>query len=123
ICFISVSACQKKVTCAGVQHVNEQVYLMEKFFSNYEQGTVWIYLNRDSTKYDSIYLSNFQTYNAGENKNCLTGDLTEFEMNSNYLASGQVVQARLGFDISGDQITNLFEWKDGQNNMLMQIFA
>ncbi|HRO41879.1 MAG TPA: hypothetical protein PL009_03545 [Flavipsychrobacter sp.] len=121
--IFTFSACQKVTTCANVQQVNERVYMMEKYFHPYQPGVGYIFQNRDKTKTDSIYPANFSTAKTGQNKNCLTGDLTSFDMYSSYLAGGQPMKVKLGFEESGDQITNIFEIKDASGNIITQFYA
>lgn len=123
IFFSTLFACQKVTTCANVQQVNEKVYMMEKYFAAYQPKMVWIYQNRTKAKTDSIYTANFSTAKTGQNKNCLTGDLTTFDMYSSYLAGGQPMKLKLGFEESGDQITNIFEIKDAAGNIVTQFYA
>src|SRR5690606_36305964 len=89
----------------------------------YQPGVGYIFQNRDKTRTDSIYTANFSTAKTGQNKNCLTGDLTTFDMYSSYLANGQPMKVKLGFEESGDQITNIFEIKDASGNIVTQFFA
>ncbi len=119
----AILSCKKVVRCSNVQHVNERVYLMQKYLGGYRPGVAWIYQNRDKSRTDSVYLTNFSTGITGENNNCLSGDVTTFDMHSNYLAGGQMMKVRLGFDESRDQITNIFEIKDASGNIVCKLNA
>src|SRR5690606_7489781 len=123
ILLSTIFSCQKVTTCAHVQQVNENVYMMEKYFHPYQPGVGYIFQNRDKTRTDSIYTANFSTAKTGQNKNCLTGNLTTFDMYSSYLAGGQAMKVKLGFEESGDAITNVFEIKDAAGNVVTQFFA
>lgn len=79
-CF-AFSSCYKK--CKNVNHI-ERAYLMTKYFGNYVPGAWWVYLNRDSTKRDSIWVDNFKTTTITDEDNCLSADELTFDFHSSY---------------------------------------
>lgn len=62
------SACNKE-RCNNPTYV-PRAKLMEEYFGNYKPGAYWIYLNRDSTKRDSIWVDNFRTAKGMNKYNC-----------------------------------------------------
>ncbi len=88
-------SCKK---CKDMQHV-ERSYLMTKYFGNYKPGAYWIYLNRDSTKTDSIWVDNFQTNIVeGAQYSCLSGEEVRFDLHSIFLENTHTLQVRIGFE-------------------------
>jgi len=81
VCF-TFSSCYRK--CKEVRHI-ERAYIMERYFRNYIPGAWWVYLNRDSTKRDSIWVDNFKTKTITDDINdCLSADEVSFDFHSMY---------------------------------------
>lgn len=111
LCF-SFSSCYKR--CKNVQHI-ERAYLMTKYFGNYIPGAWWVYLNRDSTKRDSIWVDNFKTTTVTDEDNCLSADEVSFDMHNQYLEPTQKLRVTIGFN-GNDLITNVYESYDANGN-------
>lgn len=111
ICF-AFTSCYRK--CKNVQHI-ERARLMTKYFRNYVHGAWWVYLNRDSTKRDSIWVDNFKTTTITDKDNCLSADEVSFDMHHQYLEPTQKLVVTIGFNGS-DLITNSYESYDSNGN-------
>ena len=62
--------------------------IMEKYFGNYKPDNYWIYLNQDSTKRDSIFVSNFEYERMKEPVTlCLELESKIFNLESSYLSA------------------------------------
>lgn len=76
--------------------------LMNEYFGNYKLGAYWIYLNRDSTKRDSVWVDNFKNEIEKDNISCITSNETFFDMHCTYLDTTMKLSVKLGFN--GDDI-------------------
>jgi len=108
VCF-TFSSCYRK--CKEVRHI-ERAYIMERYFRNYIPGAWWVYLNRDSTKRDSIWVDNFKTKTITDEDNCLSANEVSFDMHNQFLEPTQKLKVTIGFNGS-DLITNSYETYDG----------
>lgn len=106
------SSCYRK--CKSTQKV-ERALLMNRYFGNYKPGTSWVYLNRDSTKRDSIWLDNFKTITVTDHDHCLSGDELSFDMHYQYLEPTGRQRVTIGFN-KPDLVTNSFESYDTAKN-------
>jgi len=58
----------------------------EKYFKTYKEGSYWIYYNKDSTKKDSVYVSNYKSVIEREKMvDCIEWEERTFELHSEYL--------------------------------------
>ncbi|MEO6833555.1 MAG: hypothetical protein ABI378_13230 [Chitinophagaceae bacterium] len=90
---------------------------MKSYFGNYKPGSWWVYLNRDSTKKDSVYIDNFEVKRVSNGDDCTAADETTFDLHSHYLNSGNILHTTFGYN-GGDISTNIVEMI-GQNNILV----
>jgi len=84
LCLIlcDVSGCKK---CKDIEFIQLHP-TMERYFSTYKTGTYWIYFNQDSSKLDSVYITNFVSTTGGSvNVKCIEWEERTFELNSNFL--------------------------------------
>ena len=61
---------------------------MNKYFGMYKQGNWWVYKNQDSTKTDSIYITDFIERIKKDKNDCITYPTREFRLNSLFITSG-----------------------------------
>lgn len=115
---LSLAACNK---CKDIQHV-ERTKLMEAYFGNYKPGAYWIYLNRDSTKRDSIWIDDYKTQKKIDKLDqCLEADEYFFYLHNKYLGLSEV----WGIGIrKNDFYTNIFEASPSTNyNLIIRFLA
>lgn len=61
------------------------------YFGAYlQESSVWIYTNQDSSKIDTISISNFQRSKAEDDENCVEWDDVRFTLNSKFISSSAV---------------------------------
>ena len=60
---------------------------METYFGAYKPGNSWIYHNQDSTKRDSIYLSQFADSSLKNTVNCTVFEKRSFTLHNSFLAN------------------------------------
>ena len=61
---------------------------MNKYFGMYKQGNWWVYKNQDSTKTDSIYITNFKEEIYKDNNQCFDYPSRKFKLHSQFLLNG-----------------------------------
>lgn len=77
--------------CKTITHIEYPIYI-HKILDVYRPGCYFIYLNQDSTKYDSIYISDYRSgVDSDRFKDCLSTNGREFIMHSSYLSTGGMV--------------------------------
>src|SRR5690606_30168763 len=81
--------------------------LMDEYFGNYKPGAYWIYLNRDSTKRDSIWVDNFEAERELDNISCITSNETFFDMHCTYLDTTKKLRVYLGFNGSDLRVNTI----------------
>ena len=65
---------------------------MHKIFDVYRPGCYFLYVNQDSTKYDSLYISDYESGVAQDHlETCLSADWRRFYLNSTYLSESRAV--------------------------------
>ncbi len=60
---------------------------MERYFGNYKLDNYWIYLNQDSTKRDSIFVSNYYYSKDKNSILCIELEYKSFMLESQYLSA------------------------------------
>ena len=60
---------------------------MNKYFGMYKQGNWWVYKNQDSTKTDSIYITDFIERIKKDKNDCITYPTREFKIHSKFISS------------------------------------
>ncbi|HBF87516.1 MAG TPA: hypothetical protein DDX39_02650 [Bacteroidales bacterium] len=67
----------------------------EKYFSVFKDGNYWIYYNKNLTKKDSVYISNYEN-NKGKDRQeyCREWDEISFTMFSNYIGEKDSANAQ-----------------------------
>ncbi|MEX0813773.1 MAG: hypothetical protein WD048_16265 [Chitinophagales bacterium] len=86
-CFTIMNSCQKG-SCRG--KVDEHYTFpdeMEKYFGVFQPDNYWIYYNQDSSKKDSIYISDFEENIRSSNikPDCVSWDEKDFVLHSDHL--------------------------------------
>jgi hypothetical protein len=81
---------------------------MSRYFGNYKPGVWAVYLNRDSTKRDSIWFDNFQTNRITDQYDCLSGDERSFDLHNTFLETTGKLRVTLGYNGS-DVYTNVYK--------------
>jgi len=105
IVLLSNYSCNKR--CKDYQHV-ELANITKEYFGNYKPGAYWIYLNRDSTKRDSVWLDNFNKYvHEPRIEPCISTDEITFDLHSKYVHS-EVLNTNIGANTNADPYRNLF---------------
>jgi hypothetical protein len=103
--ILFLGSCKK---CKEMKHV-DRAYLMTKYFDNYKPGAYWIYLNRDSTKKDSMWVDNYKTEYTGEAQfYCVFGDNVGFDLHNSFLENTHKLHVNIWFS-SEDLLTTTFE--------------
>jgi len=82
--FFSVTGCKE---CKGPLEYHPLLPQMEKYFGVYKPGNYWIYYNQDSTKVDSVYVSDYSEGKVKDNNDCVEFDLVSFKLHSEYLST------------------------------------
>lgn len=89
--IIAVSLALAFASCHRCQNFTrvEQAPLIKKYFGIYKPGAYWIYLNRDSTKRDSVWISDY-VLTTGKDRldKCLEMEESQFTLNSSYFPRG-----------------------------------
>jgi len=59
----------------------------ERYFANYKEGTSWVYVNKDGTKKDSVFITDY-TLSLEKNRTdgCIEWERHEMVVNSQYLS-------------------------------------
>lgn len=108
-CLSAIYSCNRE-DCKTPQHV-ERAKLMTEYFGNYKPGAYWIYLNRDSTKRDSIWISDIETYQVKNQYDCEEAEALSFIFHNQYLFLSKESKVTLGFN-GNDIRTNVFYHTD-----------
>lgn len=91
LCFLS--ACKKE--CKTYTYVPTAPAALN-YFGNYKPGNYWIYLNRDSTKRDSVWVDNYKVERTGDGQfSCTEGNVISFDLHSNYLDSTKIIPTQI----------------------------
>jgi hypothetical protein len=88
--------------CKKTIHI-ERAALMTEYFGNYKPGAYWIYLNRDSTKRDSVWVDNFKVNKLFSMNSCLTADEVSFDFHSIYFYVYEKT-IKLSLEYNGDDL-------------------
>jgi len=64
---------------------------MEKYFGVYKPGNYWIYYNQDSSKNDSIYISDYEESQWSDMTICQKWDYRSYSINSEYLSADKIL--------------------------------
>lgn len=101
---LTLNSCKK---CKNPEHV-PRAKLMEEYFGNYKPGAYWIYLNRDSTKRDSVWVDNYKTRQIRDMQfNCRYAEEISFDIHNQYMWTSDTQRVALGFN-GNDLNTNVF---------------
>ncbi len=120
-CFLMIVnySCNK---CKNPTYV-PRAKLMEEYFGNYKPGAYWIYLNRDSTKRDSIWVDNFEVQKETDNtEECIYAYETFFDMHCTYLDATKKLRVYIGFNGSDIKV-NTIEMKTTLGGIYGSIYA
>ncbi len=83
---------------------------MERYFGNYKPDNYWIYLNQDSTKRDSVFVSNYYYTKSKNLLLCIELESKEFTLVSQYLSAQKNLDVRYlphnGYSINNFEITS-----------------
>lgn len=97
--IIAVSLAFAFTSCHRCQNLTrvEQAPIIKKYFGNYKPGAYWIYLNRDSTKRDSVWISDYTLSLHKDNLDqCLEMEESQFKVNAVYLLQGASCDGSIG---------------------------
>ncbi len=90
---LTVASCNK---CKNPEHV-PRAKLMDEYFGSYKPGAYWIYLNKDSTKRDSLWVDDYNVRTlTDEHPNCLSMEFETYTLNSSYLEPSTKLNIELG---------------------------
>ena len=90
---LTFNACRKE--CKTYTYVPTSPAALN-YFGNYKPGSYWIYLNRDSTKRDSIWVGNFKVDRTGDGQfSCTEGSVISFDLHSEYLDSFKIIPTKI----------------------------
>lgn len=106
--IIAVSLALAFASCHRCQNLTqvEQAPVIRKYFGNYKPGTYWIYLNRDSTKRDSVWVSDYQkSFTEDPDEQCLKMEAINFKINATYLSWGVSFSGYIGSNAQDFQHT------------------
>lgn len=94
--FLGVSSCRH---CSSIGNITIPYY-MNEYFSVYYPGSYFIFLNQDSTKRDSIYVTNYDTSAIVDSRvRCLRWSQSVFTINSQYLSSDKMVNVKISYPL------------------------
>lgn len=81
--------------------------LMGEYFGNYKLGAYWIYLNRDSTKRDSVWVDNIEIAKGMNQYDCEYATGYGFDIHTEYIfIYEKMKKLTLGYN-AGDLYTNV----------------
>jgi len=61
------------------------------YFGAYAEGAYWIYYNQDSTKIDSVYITDYEMKREGESTvKCISWDAKTFLLNSDFIIDNSI---------------------------------
>lgn len=110
VLFCFLGACKKE--CKTFTYV-PMAPLMQEYFGNYKPGNYWVYLNRDSTKRDSMWVDSFEIRRSiNPPVTCNEADVHVFYLNNNYLNPRRLLCA-LG--TNPEDRVSFFELSDEEN--------
>ena len=90
---LTFSACHQ---CQNFTRV-EQAPIIKKYFGNYKPGAYWIYLNRDSTKRDSVWISDYTSSPHRDRlEQCMEMEENIFKVNAVHLSRGVSSRGSIG---------------------------
>jgi len=88
---------------------------IHKIFNVYRPGSYFLYVNQDSTKYDSIYISNYNSYIEYEKEvSCRNSETREFFIISSFFSEGRPLKASYFIDLNNSY--SIFALKSITNN-------
>lgn len=117
LCFLG--ACKKE--CKTYTYV-PMAKLMQEYFGNYKPGNYWIYLNQDSTKRDSMWVSSYTTARGGDKMFCIEWEEIYFNLHTQYLHTSEPLSVILKNDGLGME-ANLFQINDAQSQSYTSLMA
>lgn len=105
IAFIYIfSSCK---VCREVNYCPPPATAVE-YFGAYTEGAYWIYHNHDSTKVDSVYITNYEMKREGDHTSaCIDWDTKTFMLQSDFL-SHIPIESEIGNGGYCDKATLLF---------------
>lgn len=81
---ISIQSCKKCKDLTYYDFVPE----MKQYFGMYKPNNWWVYSNQNNTKFDSLYVYDYNEINQKDTKsNCTEFPVREFKLSANYLFS------------------------------------
>lgn len=82
---------------------------MVKYFDMYNPSAYWIYLNRDSSKKDSIWLDHYQIKHTGDAQvSCLEGENIQYDLHNTFIEGTNNLHIYIRFN-GQDFRTSTFE--------------
>ena len=117
---LTFNACRKE--CKTYTYVPMTRLMQEYFVDNYKPGNYWIYLNRDSTKRDSMWVDGYKTARGGDKMFCIEWDETYFTIHTQYLHASEPLYIALKNDGLGME-ANLFQIKDVKSQAYTNLMA
>lgn len=101
---LSLAACDK---CKEYTHIGFAKITTE-YFGGFKPGAYWIYLNRDSTKKDSIWLDNYNNWTVKDRlETCIETDEISFDIHCEFLHY-KTSPVSISTNTFGDAETNQF---------------
>jgi len=85
---------------------------MHQYFGVFEKANYFIYINQDSTKTDSIYISDYLERMIANNFNCTRDPMRRGFINSQYLSNGDRVQFSYYVGLYGMAEIQLIDWSE-----------
>ena len=64
---------------------------MESYFGMYKPGNWWVYKNQDSTKIDSVFITDYSERIERDKKACIAWPIREFKLHSQFLVVGMPI--------------------------------
>lgn len=100
--FVSCNKCKNP-------DFKEQAPLIDEYFGNYKPGAYWIFLNRDSTKRDSMWVDQYKISDISERQfSCVSGRETEFIVHSSYLALNEATEVLISMGGRDFDVTYIY---------------
>lgn len=90
ILFLILTVFSSCGDCDDPEFIDYQEYI-ENYFEVYKQGSYFLYLNRDGTKSDSIYISEYGEGTRIDKVLCVETPYRVFTLNSDYLSLGKKI--------------------------------
>jgi hypothetical protein len=89
-CLVFIASCDPNGEPTGCTDETRETFVMptilEEYFGMYQEGNWWVYYNEDSTKIDSLFVSDYEDEVVQAEFECEQSTWSNYHINSTYLA-------------------------------------